>query len=82
MEQTKQCPKCGKGMTLMYNNEDEDDSSFWVCYICGIDIPFTKNPWLNNKGYDEYWNPSEDEQASEELDEYFYEKYPQFRKED
>jgi len=30
--------------------------------------------------YDDYWTLSDERQVVEELDEFFYEKYPQFKK--
>jgi len=65
-------------MTLISN--DEDHNWFWICYTCGIDIPYIENPYQTSKGYDPFWNEEDDRQAKEELDEYFYQKYPQFIK--
>jgi len=64
-------------MTLITNNEEET-SGFWICYTCGIDIPY-KEAYYRKPKYDEFYNDTDEKQVSDELDEYFYQKYPQFR---
>ncbi len=62
----------------MDNAEDELDW-FWICYGCGVDVPHQPEGRVDRKGYDEYWSKEEDTQASLELDNYFYDSYPEFK---
>jgi len=77
IEATKTCPKCNHGMTPMIDNE-EKPNGFWICYTCGIDIPYEERTCRKTKGYDSFYGYGEEQQISEELDIYFYQRYPQF----
>ena len=65
-------------MVLMDTCDDES-GWFWMCCGCGVDTPYQTTVRYNRKGYDEFWNKSEDSQAYIDLDDYFYNAYPEFK---
>lgn len=68
-------------MVLIEGNEDENGvGTFWFCQKCGLDFPYKAVEKEYEPEYDEYWTKGDEDQVMEELDDYFYNKYPQFRK--
>ena len=61
------------------NNAEDKLGWFWVCNGCGLDTPYSTAEYVNRKGYDAYWGKADEAQAYQELDAFFYERYPEFR---
>jgi len=60
----------------MTDNEN-DANGFWMCYTCGIDMPYKGHSYRKPK-YDEFYSDGDEQQVLAELDTYFYQRYPQF----
>ena len=58
------CTKCSGPLIKM--------PGYLLCQKCGRDLP------LSRSKYDGYWTPEDESQVMEELDIYFYQRYPQF----
>jgi len=77
----KQCWRCGTGMILLEGDKnDKEIETFWFCQKCGLDFPYKITKKDYEPEHDEYWTKGDEDQVMEELDDYFYKKYPQFRK--
>ena len=60
------CPSCGSAVTEM--------RGYLLCTVCGLDSPITRSR------FDDYWTEGDESQVLDEMDDYFYQKYPEFRK--
>ena len=59
------CPSCGSATIRM--------RGYLLCPRCGVDCPDTV------KRFDEYWTRGDESQVVSEMDDYFYQRYPEFR---
>jgi len=60
------CGVCGSNLLL--------DDDIYICPECGFETD------AEPIRYDAYWTKEDERRANEELDTFFFTKYPQFRK--
>lgn len=68
MQIKQKCSRCNGNLILM--------DGFYFCQKCGIDY----RPSSMEKKYDDYWTRNDENEIMDELDYFFYSKYPQFKK--
>ena len=61
------CSCCGVGLVLM--------DGFYMCPVCGNDYRVK-----SKVRFDEYWTHYDERQIGSELDDFFYMKYPMFKR--
>ena len=66
------CGVCGSNLML--------DGDTYICTECGNEVETTNESKKQKTFFDGYWTAEDERQINNELDDYFYNKYPQFRK--
>jgi len=78
VDQLKRCHRCNRPMTLMDNNPVRGEW-YWVCSSCGVDYKYSEG-YVGRENYDVYWDKGMEHIVYVELDNYFYRKYPEYRR--